>query len=245
MRADFSQFRAAEWFVSGSLLTDREETFRCLVAHPWYQGMEKAVQLRIKQELVFFFDRRFTYQMGQLFKIDLSIHGTLLRLGCNSTFREEDSIDCGGVDETSIAEDNTELWAGMKIEFIQRTEGAMGVKLSDPVPPKRNERVSETQESEYNVNLQRALTPKLTTHRANRVTQSEKSEYTRLTKKTLGPEVLAEVTECTVSEGPRIPGYEADTSDTEVDAYGQSNGGSSPMDSEVMNTSRMEDVSLE
>jgi hypothetical protein len=206
--------------------------------------MEKAVQLRIKQELVFFFDRRFTYQMGQLFKIDLSIHGTLLRLGCNSTFRE-DSIDCGGVDETSIAEDNAELWAGMNIEFIQQTEGAMGVKSTNPVPSKRSEQISETHESEYNVNLQRALTPKPTTHRANRVTQSEISEYTRLTKKILGPEVLAEVTECAVSEGPRTPGYEADTSDTEVDAYGQSNGGSSPKDSEVMDTSRMEDVSLE
>jgi hypothetical protein len=233
---------AAEWFVSQSLLTDRDETFRCLIAHPWYQGMEISHQLEIKQELVFFFDRRFTYQMGQLFKIDLSIHGTLLRLGYNSTFRKEDLIDCGGVDRMSIAEYNLEIWAGMKVEHFQSTEETLDKKMTDAVPSQRSERVSETQESEYNVKLQRALTPKPTTHRASRITQSEISEYTRLTKKTLGAEAFAHGPQYA---GPRTAGYGADTSDTEVEICGQSKDGSSPVDSEILNATGMEDVSLE
>jgi hypothetical protein len=253
-RVNTSQFQAAAWYISRSLLVDREETFRCIAAHPWYQKKEK-LQIHIKQELVFFFDKRFTYQMGQFYGIDetfLHVDEPVLRLGSDSAFcedtldckkadcKEDDALDCGGAAQTAIVSANWDAWASF-VEEITLAKRETG-ETPQVMAFKRSEHISETRESEYNATSQVDLTPKPTTKRVGRLTQSEISEFTILTKNTLGPEALVQVTESALSDGPRTPGYEADRSDTEVDAYGQSKNGNSPVDSEMVDRSGASDV---
>lgn len=257
--ANFSQFEAAAWFVSQSLLEDREETFRCVAAHPWYQTMAE-FQSKIKQELVFFFDRRFTHQMGQLYGVDLPIDGTLLRLGCNFTFRQEDAIDCGGLDPMAIVQDNLEAWESL-IEPFNPMKGTADTTMTDAVASKSSERFPETQEPEYNVALQSTLTPSSrlrptaasfapitvpigATHRGFQVTPSELDEYKTISKKAFDAEFS--VIDRAVSEGTSTPGNEATRFDIDVGANNeQSDGVTLLMDSEMMDTSAMQDVSLE
>ncbi|KAE9377863.1 hypothetical protein N431DRAFT_365872 [Stipitochalara longipes BDJ] len=197
---DLEAFEAAAWYISRSLLVDREETFRCLAAHPYYhqhQENGKGIQCAIKQELVNFFDRRFTFQMGLFYGVDIPTDGALLRLGCDIALYEEDLVDCGIVDEATISEDNVQTWAAL-IEPIIRS------KVVEP----------SVREKQNNVTLQHALTP-ISTKRHARVTESEISNFIMITKDALGPEALV------VETGPDSD--EAELSDTEDDATGRIN----------------------
>jgi hypothetical protein len=138
----------------------------------------KQAQTKIKQELVFFFDRLFTSKMGQFYHIEnIPVNGALLRLGCDSTFRNEDSLDCGGLDESTAVEDNVETFVELMFQM-------------DP------------SEEPQSVNVP-TLTPKTNVKRANRFTKSEVEEYKVLAKTVLGKEYLeVKVVECNGTGGP-------------------------------------------
>jgi hypothetical protein len=213
----------------------------------------KAIQPNIKQKLVFFFDRRFTYQMGYFYGLDIPVNGlegrNLLRLGSDNALREEDKLDCGN------PEDNEKIWRRL-VDPILRKEMAINIEepikhpISDEylddstsvVESKRSERVSDSQESQCNAMLQRGLTTKAFSKRVSRSTPSEISELTMITKQALGAEVL-EVPR-TDPSGPRSLDYEADTSDAEDNAGVQTTNSSSQVDSVMVGVAELTDVSL-
>ena len=227
------------WLISRYLLHDRQETFRCLAAHPYYRQVKQA-QTKIKQELVFFFDRLFTSKMGQFYHIEnIPVDGALLRLGCDSTFRNEDSLDRGGSDESTAVKDNVETFVELMSTMDPSEAGTTDAEneTTDALSPKNVDRVSEPQEEPQSVTVP-TLTPETSVKRASRFTKSEVEEYKVLAKTILGKESLeVKVVECNGPGGPKTPDYEADTSDTENEVSGK-NGDASIK-------SEMEDVSLE
>ena len=179
------------WLISRYLLHDRQETFRCLAAHPYYQQVKQA-QTKIKQELVFFFDRLFTSKMGQFYHIEkIPVDGALVRLGCDSTFRNEDSLDCGGSDESTAVADNVETFIELMLQMDPSEEGTtdMENETTDALSRKSVDRVSEPQEEPQSV-IKPTLTPKTNVKRASRFTKSEVEEYRVLAKTILGKEVF-------------------------------------------------------
>ncbi len=206
----------------------------------------KQVQTKIKQELVFFFDRLFTSKMGQFYHIEnIPVDGAFLRLGCDSTFRNEDSLDCGESDGSTAVEDNVETFVELMFQMDTSEAGTTDTEneTTDPSSPKGVDRVSEPKVEPYNVTVQ-TLTPETNVKRASRFTKSELEEYKVLAKTVLTKESLeVQVVECTRLGGPKTPDYEADTSDTENEVSGKN--GDVSINSEMIGTSEMEDVSLE
>lgn len=152
----------------------------------------KQLQTKIKQELVFFFDRLFTSKMGQFYHIDnIPVDGALLRLGCDSTFRTEDSLDCGGSDESTAVEDNVETFVELMFQMdpSEAETTDMENETTDPLSPKSVDRVSEPQGEPHKVNVP-TLTPETNVKRASRFTKSELEEYKVLAKTVFGKESL-------------------------------------------------------
>jgi hypothetical protein len=211
------------WLISRYLLHDRQETFRCLAAHPYYR-QAKQFQTEIKQEVVFFFDRLFTSKMGQFYHIEnIPVDGALLRLGCDSTFRNEDSLDCGGLNESTAVEDNVETFVELMFQMDPSEAGTTDTdnETTDPLFSKSVDRVSETQEESHNVSVP-TMTPETDVKRASRFTQSEVEEYKVLAKTALGKESLeVQVVECNAPGRPKTPDYEADTSATVDEVSGK------------------------
>jgi hypothetical protein len=258
------QFEAATWFISRSLLVDREETYRCLAIHPYYQRMEQ-IQHEIKQELIWFFNRRFTYQMGELYGINLCLDDILLRLGPDSAFRENGLLDCGGSDEITVKEDNKKAWAFL-ITFNRGGEEASIEKcgISRQIPPifdkhtrdsdnilaKRSERVANSEVEKGVAKL--AVAPETCIELADRVTASEIMKYEILTKQTLGPGALEAQTAVIEDHEPTDEAL-SDISEDEAGGVScrliQRKDGSwdrtSMVDGELMDAAVMEDVSLD
>jgi hypothetical protein len=165
----------------------------------------KQAQTKIKQELVFFFDRLFTSKMGQFYHIEnIPVNGALLRLGCDSTFRNEDSLDCGGLDESTAVEDNVETFVELMFQMDPSEAGTTDTEneTTGALSPKSVGRASEPQEEPQSVNVP-TLTPKTNVKRANRFTKSEVEEYKVLAKTVLGKEYLeVKVVECNGTGGP-------------------------------------------
>jgi hypothetical protein len=193
--------------------------------------------------------------MGRFYGLDIPMEGPLLRLGCDGAFHQEDSLDCGVLDDMAIIEDNVETWVSLITPIICKDEGTPGMaidtkeqfhsRLLRVLPPLFSEEADdsksaglESHQGQYNDTLEQALTPKMTVKLASLVTQSEILEYKMLEGKTSGDKALeAQVAQRTDPEGPRTPDYEADTSDTEDEASGK-NGSS--VDSEMMDIGKME-----
>jgi hypothetical protein len=206
----------------------------------------KQVQTKIKQELVFFFDRLFTSKMGQFYHIEnIPVEGALLRLGCDNIFRNEDSLDCGGSDESTTVEDNVETFVELMFQIDPSEAETTDTEneTTDPLSPKSVDRVSEPQGEPHKVTVP-TLTPETNVKQASRFTKSELEEYKVLANTVLGMESLeVQVVECNGPRGPKTPDYEADTSDTENEVSGKN--GDFSINSEMIGTSEMEDISLE
>jgi hypothetical protein len=268
-KANRLQFDAAAWFIGQSLLVDREETFRCLAAHPYFQQM-KQIQHEIKQELIWFFDRRFTYQMGQFYGINFRLDDTLLRLGSDSAFRPENSLDCGGPDEIIFGADNKEAWTYLLTQNLGIREPSMekcstnmqtlpipdrqphDSVSSDEASVKRSERVTKSEVEQYNIVAEQDLAPETSVKRANRVTESEIVEYKILTTQALGQDPLELKTN--VLEDSESIDSKAMPDNTEDNAGGvssrliQSKDGTwqrtSMIEGDIIDTTEIQDVSL-
>lgn len=181
-------------------------------------------QHEIKQELIWFYDRRFTYQMGRLFGINLRLEDVLLRLGPDSAFRHSASLECGGTDDIIVKECNEKAWdfilalnPCVKEPSIEKCGTSIQItpipnkhpRESD-MPNKRSDRVTEEAVAKQ------PLTSEAHVMRADTATPSEVVEYNILTKQALGPDALDVNT--TVFEYPgSTDAALSDVSEDEVD----------------------------
>ncbi|EPE35981.1 hypothetical protein GLAREA_05319 [Glarea lozoyensis ATCC 20868] len=94
---------------SKKLLKDRLETFRCLACHPGYTRSSMEEQRLYKQNLIYFFDKRFTNQMRVL--TGSRPLGVFLRLGRDYAFRGEDGLDTGGEQGDAMVKRNVLNWS--------------------------------------------------------------------------------------------------------------------------------------
>lgn len=192
----------------------------------------KEIQPSIKQELVFFFDRRFTYQVGHFYGFEIPVNSPenelLLRLGSDSALRGEDGLDCGGSDETVIQADNAKIWT----EFIIPMIG--GTSVNDTEGPEHIPGMSpKTSQSQENVASE--VLPR-------RTTRSEIAEYTLVAKRAFGADALE--LEQLGDTNQAYRDCEADTSDTDIDTSKQDRHNTFPTDSEMADAHDPTDLSM-
>jgi hypothetical protein len=94
---------------SKKLLKDRLETFRCLACHPGYTRSSIEERRLYKQNLIYFFDKRFTNQIRVL--TGNRPLGIFLRLGRDYAFRGEDGLDTGGEQGDEMVKRNVLNWS--------------------------------------------------------------------------------------------------------------------------------------
>jgi hypothetical protein len=120
------------------LRTDRAETFRCVALHPFYTWTAvEARRTRLKQELINFFNARFTFQVSILMKVEVRLDGPLLYLGGDSAFSESEGLVTGGDDLEKLWHINTNIWTslvdqGKKTGRICPKSDTMNINIDAP-----------------------------------------------------------------------------------------------------------------
>jgi hypothetical protein len=136
------------------LRTDRAETLRCLVLHPfytWTAGEEKRRQL--KQELINFFNARFTFQVSILMKVQVRLDGPLLYLGGDSAFSESEGLVTGGDDLEKLWRTNTDIWTSLvdqwkKTGRLRPKSDELNINIDAPGGAFRDQRKSQRSNSD-------------------------------------------------------------------------------------------------
>ncbi|KAF4637342.1 hypothetical protein G7Y89_g742 [Cudoniella acicularis] len=125
-------YPAVYWFLKQKFHKDRQETYRCMATHPHYSLATPKDRIAMKQELIRFFDRRFTAQIFCLTGNHFEIGTDLFRLGGDETFPEDLGLDTGGNDPVVIFNNNEALWGKYHREHKNRP-----VRMTQSLSPRR------------------------------------------------------------------------------------------------------------
>jgi hypothetical protein len=142
---------------SRKLLKDRTETFRCLACHPTYTRASSDDKVIYKQNLIYFFDKRFTDQMRML--TGTKTLGIFLRLGSDSAFQHNEDLDTGGEEGDDMVDRNVTIWAeSLKyLSLSQNVDVAMSrdstATCEEPATLPKNQCYEDSSEFEGNVRI--------------------------------------------------------------------------------------------
>ncbi|KAH7407767.1 hypothetical protein BKA64DRAFT_429934 [Cadophora sp. MPI-SDFR-AT-0126] len=102
------------WFILPTLRKERENAYYTLLAHPYIAqkiaSSAKKLEKKLKQEIVNFFDKSFTYQIAAVHRIPVLLTGPLLRLGGDALFKSTGGLSTGGEDYRKLDKYNHEIW---------------------------------------------------------------------------------------------------------------------------------------
>ncbi|KAH7356632.1 hypothetical protein BKA65DRAFT_211418 [Rhexocercosporidium sp. MPI-PUGE-AT-0058] len=111
------------WIVVPALRTERENAYYALKAHPYIAqktaSSSTAMQRHLKQDVIDFFDRCFTYQVAVVHRVHVLLTGPLLRVGGDALFRSSDGLDTGGENYRELDNYNQEVWQDLVIQSAE------------------------------------------------------------------------------------------------------------------------------
>ncbi|KAG4413872.1 hypothetical protein IFR04_012967 [Cadophora malorum] len=102
------------WFILPTLREERENAYYALLAHPYIAQKTASsvtgLKKKLKQEIINFFDKSFTYQIAAMHRVPVLLTGPLLRLGGDTLFRATDGLNTGGENYRQLDDYNQKLW---------------------------------------------------------------------------------------------------------------------------------------
>lgn len=102
------------WFILPTLREERENAYYALLAHPYIAQKTASsvtgLKKKLKQEIINFFDKSFTYQIAAVHRVPVLLTGPLLRLGGDTLFRATDGLNTGGENYRQLDDYNQKLW---------------------------------------------------------------------------------------------------------------------------------------
>ncbi|KAG4438418.1 hypothetical protein IFR05_006124 [Cadophora sp. M221] len=111
------------WFILPTLRKERENAYHALISHPHIAqktaSSTTAMQKQLKQEVVDFFDKCFTYQVAVVHHVYVRLTGPLLRLGGDTMFKSSDGLDTGGENYRELDNYNQLVWQDLVIQSAE------------------------------------------------------------------------------------------------------------------------------
>jgi len=97
------------------LRKERDDVLTIIRSHPYYQDQNTQERLKIEQECVKFFDRRYTYQVGKLVGVELrkfpqANWNKVMQLGGTADTLARQGLDVGSYNEKERGKNNKEMW---------------------------------------------------------------------------------------------------------------------------------------
>ncbi|KAH6722396.1 hypothetical protein BKA61DRAFT_174507 [Leptodontidium sp. MPI-SDFR-AT-0119] len=111
------------WFILPTLRTERENVYHALTANPYIAqktaSSTTAMQKQLKQDVIDFFDKCFTYQVAAVHRLHVLLTGPLLRLGGDALFKSSDGLDTGGENYRELDNYNQVVWQDLVIQSAE------------------------------------------------------------------------------------------------------------------------------
>lgn len=94
------------------LIEERLEAFRCLVKHPFYisRSSRGTTRYELLEDLIRWFHRRLTFNVGVIRGLLLPMNGALLGLGNDHIFDDEEEYNTGGYHDATLNARNEATW---------------------------------------------------------------------------------------------------------------------------------------
>ncbi|KAL2073612.1 hypothetical protein VTL71DRAFT_10938 [Oculimacula yallundae] len=113
----------AIWFLLPTLRVERENAYHALAAHLYIThktaSSPKDMERQLKQSVIHFFDKSFTYQVATVYGIQVSLQGPLLRLGGDAVFKSTDGLNTGGESFRELDNYNQEVWQDLVLRSVE------------------------------------------------------------------------------------------------------------------------------